>query len=254
MEKRSVDSRVRGVSTGTTILAATFDGGVVIGSDSRASIGGEYVSSKTINKVVQVHDQIFCCMAGSLADAQAVTKAAKFHLSFHSVQMETPPLVIAAASVLQELCYNNKEELQAGFITAGWDRKKGPQVGAGRGDSHTGSRDTAVQSNSTYWRVAAVLIPCVPPQVYVVPLGGMLVGQPVTIGGSGSTYIYGYVDAKYKPNMSREECLQFATNALALAMGRDNVSGGVAHLVVITETGVEHVVVPGNKLPKFHNE
>ncbi|KAM8840331.1 proteasome 20S subunit beta 12 [Spinachia spinachia] len=217
MEQRSVDSRVQGVSTGTTILAATFDGGVVIGSDSRASIGGEYVSSKTINKVVQIHDQIFCCMAGSLADAQAVTKAAKFHLSFHSVQMETPPLVIAAASVLQTLCYNNKEELQAGFITAGWDRKKGPQV-------------------------------------YVVSLGGMLVGQPVTIGGSGSTYIYGYIDAKYKADMSREECLQFATNALALAMGRDNVSGGVAHLVVITETGVEHVVVPGNKLPKFHNE
>uniref|UniRef100_A0AAQ4P401 proteasome endopeptidase complex n=1 Tax=Gasterosteus aculeatus aculeatus TaxID=481459 RepID=A0AAQ4P401_GASAC len=210
MEKRSVDSRVRGVSTGVSKPGPSLH-------HIPLSLFREYVSSKTINKVVQVHDQIFCCMAGSLADAQAVTKAAKFHLSFHSVQMETPPLVIAAASVLQELCYNNKEELQAGFITAGWDRKKGPQV-------------------------------------YVVPLGGMLVGQPVTIGGSGSTYIYGYVDAKYKPNMSREECLQFATNALALAMGRDNVSGGVAHLVVITETGVEHVVVPGNKLPKFHNE
>ncbi|KAG7235021.1 hypothetical protein INR49_003432 [Caranx melampygus] len=162
--------------TTTTILAAIFDGGVVIGSDSRASIGGEYVSSKTINKVIQVHDRIFCCMAGSLADAQA-----------------------------------------AGFLTAGWDRKNGPQV-------------------------------------YVVSLGGMLISQPVTIGGSGSTYIYGYVDAKYKPNMSRDECLQFATNALALAMGRDNVSGGVAHLVVITEKGVEHVVVPGDKLPRFHDE
>ncbi|XP_068432402.1 proteasome 20S subunit beta 12 [Clinocottus analis] len=217
MEKRSADSTVKGVSTGTTILAATFDGGVVIGSDSRASIGGDYVSSKTINKVIQVHDQIFCCMAGSLADAQAVIKTARFHLSFHSVQMESPPLVIAAASVLRELCYKNKEELQAGFITAGWDSKKGAQV-------------------------------------YVVSLGGMLVPQQVTIGGSGSTYIYGYVDAKYKPDMSREECLQFATNALALAMGRDNVSGGVAHLVVITETGAEHVVVPGNKLPRFHDE
>lgn len=43
----------------------------------------EYVSSKTINKVIQVHDRIFCCIAGSLADAQAVIKAAKFHLSFH---------------------------------------------------------------------------------------------------------------------------------------------------------------------------
>ncbi|KAG7219334.1 hypothetical protein INR49_003452 [Caranx melampygus] len=187
MEKRCTDSQVRGVSTGTTILAAIFDGGVVIGSDSRASIGGEYVSSKTINKVIQVHDRIFCCIAGSLADAQA------------------------------ELCYKNKEELQAGFLTAGWDRKNGPQV-------------------------------------YVVSLGGMLISQPVTIGGSGSTYIYGYVDAKYKPNMSKDECLQFATNALALAMGRDNVSGGVAHLVVITEKGVEHVVVPGDKLPRFHDE
>ncbi|CAN9503620.1 unnamed protein product [Ophioblennius macclurei] len=217
MEKHFTDSRVKGVSTGTTILAALFDGGVVIGSDSRASIGGEYVSSKTINKVIQVHDRIFCCMSGSLADAQAVTKAAKFHLSFHSVQMENPPLVVAAATVLKELCFKNKEELQAGFITAGWDRKKGPQV-------------------------------------FVVPIGGMLISQPVIVAGSGSTFIYGYVDAKYRPNMSREECLQFATNALALAMGRDNVSGGVANLVVVTEAGVEHVVVPGDKLPRFNED
>lgn len=42
--------------------------------------------------------------------------------------------------------------------------------------------------------------------------------------------------------------------ALALAMGRDNVSGGVVHLVVITEAGAEHIVVPGDKLPKFHDE
>ncbi|XP_038158692.1 proteasome 20S subunit beta 12 [Cyprinodon tularosa] len=217
MEKHYTESKVKGVSTGTTILAAIFDGGVVIGSDSRASIGGEYVSSKTINKVVQVHDKIFCCMAGSLADAQAVIKTAKFQLSFHCVQMESPPLVIAAASVLKELCYKHKDELQAGFITAGWDKKKGPQV-------------------------------------YVASLGGMLISQSVTIGGSGSTYIYGYVDAKYKPDMTREECQQFATNAIALAMGRDNVSGGVVHLVVITEKGVEHVVVPGDKLPRFHDE
>uniref|UniRef100_A0A8C7WWG4 Uncharacterized protein n=1 Tax=Oryzias sinensis TaxID=183150 RepID=A0A8C7WWG4_9TELE len=50
------------------------------------SVIREYVSSKTINKVIQVHDRIFCCMAGSLADAQAVTKTAKFQLSFHRGQ------------------------------------------------------------------------------------------------------------------------------------------------------------------------
>lgn len=45
-----------------------------------------------------------------------------------SVQMESPPQVIAAASVLKDLCYKNKDELQAGFLTAGWDKKNGPQV------------------------------------------------------------------------------------------------------------------------------
>lgn len=49
-------------------------------------------------------------------------------------------------------------------------------------------------------------------QVYTVSLGGMLISQPFTIAGSGSTYIYGYVDAKFKPDMNREECLQFSTN------------------------------------------
>ncbi|ROL45041.1 Proteasome subunit beta type-6-B like protein [Anabarilius grahami] len=131
--------------------------------------------------------------------------------------MDDPPLVLAAASIMQELCYQHREDLSAGFITAGWDKKKGPQV-------------------------------------YSVSMGGMLVSQPFTIGGSGSTYIYGYADAKYKPGMTRDECQTFAANALALAMGRDNVSGGVAHLAVISEKGVEHVVIPGDKLPKFNDK
>lgn len=42
--------------------------------------------------------------------------------------------------------------------------------------------------------------------VYVIPLGGTLMKMPFAIGGSGSTYIYGNVDANYKPNMTKEEC------------------------------------------------
>ena len=43
----------------------------------------------------------------------------------------------------------------------------------------------------------------------------MLISQPFTIAGSGSTYIYGYTDAKYRPHMTREEGLQFVTNGNA---------------------------------------
>lgn len=45
------------------------------------------------------------------------------------------------------------------------------------------------------------------PQVYCVPIGGMLVRQPVSVGGSGSTYIYGFMDSNYKPGLSKDECL-----------------------------------------------
>lgn len=43
-------------------------------------------------------------------------------------------------------------------------------------------------------------------------MGGMMVRQPFAIGGSGSSYIYGYVDATYREGMTKEECLQFTAN------------------------------------------
>jgi len=56
------------------------------------------------------------------------------------------------------------------------------------------------------------------PQVYSVPLGGMLVRQPFAIGGSGSTYLYGHVDATFKENMSKEDCLAFCAEGKACLM------------------------------------
>lgn len=54
-------------------------------------------------------------------------------------------------------------------------------------------------------------------QVYSVPMGGMMVRQSFAIGGSGSSYIYGYVDATYREGMTKEECLQFTANGENLA-------------------------------------
>ena len=36
--------------------------------------------------------------------------------------------------------------------------------------------------------------------------------QSFAIGGSGSTYIYGYCDAHYKTGMTKEECIEFVKN------------------------------------------
>lgn len=159
--------------------------------------------------------------------------------------METnqPPLVGVAASVFRNMCYNYRDQLSASIIVAGWDKRYGGQV-------------------------------------YTVPLGGMLLRQPVSIGGSGSTYIYGFVDSNYKEGMSKEECVKFVTNgkhrseevdfpgtferwmltdasvftvaALSLAIARDGSSGGVVRLAIITKEGVERRCVLGNELPRFY--
>lgn len=92
--------------------------------------------------------------------------------------METgePAPVKTGANIFREMCYNYRDSLTAGIICAGWDRREGGQV-------------------------------------FTIPVGGMLVRQPVAIGGSGSTYVYGYVDSNFKPNMSEEEAIKFVLNS-----------------------------------------
>lgn len=40
-------------------------------------------------------------------------------------------------------------------------------------------------------------------------MGGLLLRQPFAVGGSGSSYIYGYLDATFQPGMSRSQCQEF---------------------------------------------
>ncbi len=43
--------------------------------------------------------------------------------------------------------------------------------------------------------------------MYAIPIGGQIVRQSAAIGGSGSTYLYGFLDASYKRGMSKEQCM-----------------------------------------------
>lgn len=84
-------------------------------------------------------------------------------------------------------------------------------------------------------------------QVYSIPLGGSLHKQSYAIGGSGSTYIYGYCDANWKENMEEEEAVNFVKNSLAEAIKWDGSSGGVIRMVVLTKKGaIRHLYLPDN--------
>ena len=155
-------------------MACKFDGGVVMGADSRVSTG-TYIANRVSDKVAYLHDTIYMCRSGSAADTQTVSDYLRYYLSSHAMEIGRPPSVKTAANLCQRICYNNKDNLMAGIIIAGWD------------PVHGGS-------------------------VYTVPLGGTCLEAPFAIGGSGSTYIYGHVDASYKAGMSKADCQTFVRN------------------------------------------
>lgn len=58
---------------GTSIMAVSFPGGVVLGADSRTSTGS-YVANRVSDKLTPCHDRIYCCRSGSAADTQVKTQ------------------------------------------------------------------------------------------------------------------------------------------------------------------------------------
>ena len=62
--------------TGTTIVAVSFDGGVVLGADSRVSTGN-YVSNRASDKITALSDNTYMLRSGSAADTQAIADYGK---------------------------------------------------------------------------------------------------------------------------------------------------------------------------------
>lgn len=77
-----------------------------------------------------------------------------------------------AASEIQNYCFNYRDQLLAGIIVAGWDKKNGGQV-------------------------------------YQIPLGGMCIRRSYAIGGSGSSYVHGFIREFFREKMSRADAVDF---------------------------------------------
>ncbi|CAM8961315.1 unnamed protein product [Rhodiola kirilowii] len=203
-------------SMGTTIIGVTYDGGVVLGADSRTSTG-VYVANRASDKITQLTDNVYVCRSGSAADSQVVSDYVRYFLHQHTIQLGQPATVKAAANLVRLLSYNNKNNLQTGMIVGGWDKYEGGKI-------------------------------------YGVPLGGTLIEQPFAIGGSGSSYLYGFFDQAWKDGLTKEEAEDLVVKAVSLAIARDGASGGVVRTVIINAEGVTRNFYPGDKLPLWHEE
>merc|ERR1712083_839176 len=168
------------------------------------------------DKLTQLNDYMMACRSGSAADTQAMTDIVRNQLEWQEVEFGAPPPVHTAAHLFKNISYDYRDQLTAGIIVAGWDAEKGGQV-------------------------------------YSIPIGGALVRQKASIGGSGSTFLYGYLDANYgagksPENMEKEECVKLVNNCINFAINRDGSSGGCCRIAIITKDGIERKLVLNNEL------
>lgn len=196
-------------TTGTTIMAVRCSGGVVLGADTRTSMG-TYIPSNMTDKLKRLSETIYCCVSGSSADTQMITRHVTDALKSLEMVEGERPTVRRAATIARNIVYKNRW-LLAKLIIAGCDS-------AGTG------------------------------AVFSVDLGGTILETSWALGGSGSAFIYGYCDANWKQDMTLDEGLAFVRNAIGCATRRDNMSGGCIRMAAIGAGGVSRYFVPGDRI------
>ena len=187
-----------------------YDGGVMLAADSRTS-SGIYVANRVADKIWPISKNIFALKSGSAADTQFLLQTTKNYIAQFAVDYEDKPPVKVAARILQQYQYEYKDYLSAGIILCGVDNLEGPCI-------------------------------------YSVGFGGTTLKQNIAMSGSGSTYVFGYIDNNYKPNMTKQEAKDFLRNAVALAMYRDNYSGGTIRMLDITKDSVTRDYIPFDQI------
>jgi len=190
---------------GTTTVAAVCNDGVIMATDTRATMGS-YVASKHAKKVYQITDQLAMTIAGGVAAAQRVVDILKVNAKLYNLEKGRPMPVAAAAMLVSNILFSNREvgaplPLQA--LIGGVDL--------------TG------------------------PHVYNLDPYGSLTEETMVSTGSGSPFAYGVLEDRYKEDSTVADMAPIVVKAVDSAMKRDVASGDNFDVAVITSDGFKEL-------------
>lgn len=196
------------LSTGTTTLAIVCKDGLVLAADKRAT-AGYMIANKRTEKIQQIADKMVITMAGTVSDAQLLTKLIKAELQLKKIRSGRENTVKEAANLLANMVYGNIRRMSmipgiAHFIVGGAD-------------------ETGYYVYDIY------------------PDGSLSLIEDYISSGSGSVMAFGVLETLYHKNLSLADATDLAVKALNAAMQRDIASGNGAMIVTITQKGVEKV-------------
>jgi 20S proteasome subunit beta 2 len=182
--------------TGTTIAAALFDGGVVVGADTRAT-AGPIVAVKNERKIHYIAQNIRACGAGTAADLECVADLCAAKLRLFQLNTGLQPRVVQAATWLVNKLFPYGGYIGAYYIVGGYDI--------------TG------------------------PSVIAVSPDGAVSQCPFSATGSGGYAALSVLEGKWRPNLSEEECKELVANSILAGITNDLGSGSNVNLAVIRQ-------------------
>jgi proteasome beta subunit len=190
-----------GEHRGTTTVAAVCSDGVILATDTRATMGN-YVASKHAKKVYRITDRLAMTIAGGVAVAQRIVDILKVNAQLFDLEKGRPMPVSAAARLVSNVLFSNREvgmplPLQA--IIGGFD------------DSG--------------------------PHVFNLDPFGSVTEEKVVSTGSGSPFAYGVLEDRYREESMVEEMMPVVVKSVDSAMKRDTASGDSFDVAVITSEG-----------------
>ncbi|KAJ1764652.1 Proteasome subunit beta type-5 [Coemansia sp. RSA 2523] len=184
---------------GTTTLAFKFREGVLVATDSRATMGN-VIASQEVKKVIEINDRLLGTMAGGAADCSYWGRVLGMECRLYQLRNKKLISVAAASKILANVVYRYKGSgLSMGMMVAGWDDKG--------------------------------------PGLYYVDSDAQRLTNDLFSVGSGSTFAYGVLDAHYKYDMGLEEAKDLARRAIYHATHRDAYSGGIVRMYWVNKDG-----------------
>jgi len=186
----------------TTTIGMKFDGGVVLGTDQRATMG-HFIATNEATKLVKLAPHIGLTLAGSCGDAQILIRYLQAEAKAYAFGNGRPMPVTAMATYLANILHRAGGTLEVHLLVGGIDNT----------GTHLFSFDSI----------------------------GAMEESNLTATGSGSPGALGLLEALYSPDIEEEKAVELAVSAIKSAMRRDSGSGGRADVMVFGAEGCKHI-------------
>jgi proteasome beta subunit len=192
------------VLKGTTTIGVVCRDGVVLATDTRATMG-YFVAHKHAKKVYKIDDHIAMTIAGAVGDAQNVVDILKANAELYKLEQRKPIPISAAARLVANLLFSSRVfPLLLQALIGGVD--------------DSGSKLYALD-----------------------PLGSVT-EEKVVSTGSGSPIAYGVLESQIRDGLTVKETVPIVVKAVDSAMKRDAASGDSFDVAIISSKGYRELL------------